>query len=249
MEKSQIIEGLREFGLSMNEAKSYLALAKLGNATTGQIAKEARIHNSKSYEALNSLLGKGFTSYQIKGKIKVFYALEPAVLGEKLLEREKKIKNSISELKKIYTSSPVKQGIYAYEKVEGVKSIFKHLLSVMHADSECLILAGRSLNLKMEGFLIDFHRKRVKKGVKAKIIHCLPNLEYGMLREQLGLTKVRYVEEYIPASINIYGEYVGIMASADEPVGVLIRSKEISDSFREYFRIVWKNALSPNKVK
>ena len=171
------------------------------------------------------------------------------MLGEKLLEREKKIKNSISELKKIYTSSPVKQGIYAYEKVEGVKSIFKHLLSVMHADSECLILAGRSLNLKMEGFLIDFHRKRVKKGVKAKIIHCLPNLEYGMLREQLGLTKVRYVEEYIPASINIYGEYVGIMASADEPVGVLIRSKEISDSFREYFRIVWKNALPPNKVK
>ncbi|GEM_PF-202064 len=249
MEMRQILDALHDFGLSANEAKSYLALTKLNMATTGDVAKEAQIHNSKSHEALHSLVTKGLASYQIRGKMKIFFALDPEILIEKTEEKEKKLRDSVTELKKFKTQQPLKQGIYAYEKIEGIKTIFRNFLREMQPDSEYLVLAGRALNLKLEGFLLDFHKKRAEKGVKTKIVHCLANWEYAQLREKIKSTEVRYVQEYNPASINIYKDYVGIIASAEEPMGVIIKSKEIADSFREYFKIIWKNAQPSKQVR
>lgn len=242
MDERHIIEALGETGLSLNEAKSYLALTRLGHATTGQVAARAQIHNSKSHEALQSLANKGLASYRIKGKTKTFHALEPWIITEKFRDKEKQIAGCVAELKRIRVNEPTRQGIFAYEKIEGIKTIFRQFLGEMDKDGEYLVLAGRPLNVKLEGFLLDFQKKRSRKGVKTKIVNSEANFEYAKLREKLRHTKVRYVTENFPASINIYSDYVAIVAAAQEPMGVLIKSEEIAASFRDYFKIIWKNA-------
>ena len=50
----------------------------------------------------------------------------------------------------------------------------------------------------------------------------------------------KFTEHPIPSSVNIYGNKVFIIAWAEDPVGFLIQSKEISQTFEELFEDIWK---------
>ncbi len=45
-----------------------------------------------------------------------------------------------------------------------------------------------------------------------------------------------------PAAINIYKDYTIIAILNQEPITFLIKNKETAESFKEYFRVMWKNA-------
>jgi hypothetical protein len=66
----------------------------------------------------------------------------------------------------------------------------------------------------------------------------------GKKRENWKLTKVRYLNETTknPIRIDIYLNYVDIAIDAIAPFVISIKSKEISDSFRNYFEALWKQA-------
>ena len=88
---------LTEIGLTKGQAKVYLALISLGQSSTGQIVKEAKVARSKVYEMLDKLIEKGLVNYVIKENTKYFDASNPSqiskYLKEKKLELIKKRKN------------------------------------------------------------------------------------------------------------------------------------------------------------
>ena len=45
-----------------------------------------------------------------------------------------------------------------------------------------------------------------------------------------------------PAATNIYGNKVAIINWTENPLAILINNKEIADSYRKYFEILWKSA-------
>ncbi len=55
-----LIESLRQLGLSHYEARSYLSLLNLGRGNGYSVSKHANIPSSKIYQVLNSLVEKGF---------------------------------------------------------------------------------------------------------------------------------------------------------------------------------------------
>ena len=63
---------------------------------------------------------------------------------------------------------------------------------------------------------------------------------------KFGLTNTKYIpDEYnIPISTVIYGNKVWIMlpAGKHDQVSILIESKNIADSYRNYFKLLWKIA-------
>ena len=42
-----------------------------------------------------------------------------------------------------------------------------------------------------------------------------------------------------PMAINIYGDKTAIIHWAEKPVTVVIKSKEITDGYKNYFEILW----------
>jgi hypothetical protein len=77
-----------------------------------------------------------------------------------------------------------------------------------------------------------------------KAIYSKDSLDRAEEVKKLKMTEVRILpKEYMtPTHISIVGDKVGIILWSEQPLGILIESKEIADSFRNYFALLWKIA-------
>jgi len=241
---------LEEIGLTKTEIKIYLALLKLGQTTTTQIVREAEIHASKVYEFLDKLIQKGLVSYVVKSNKKYFSATEPDFLKEFLNEKQNKIKEQEEEIEKILPELKAikKSGedlIHSeiYEGLKGAKSVYGKILSTLkESETQYIIGAPKIANEVIEGFLLDWHKKRIKKGIKCKYIYDSNARSYGKVRAEMPLTKVRYLPKNItsPMWIEIFGDYVLIgHIKKRNAILFLIHDQEIAAGYLDYFHLIW----------
>jgi sugar-specific transcriptional regulator TrmB len=244
---------LEEIGLTKTEIKIYLTLLKLGQTTTTQIVRKAEIHASKVYEFLDKLIQKGLVSYVIKSNKKYFTASDPDLLKEFLKEKQNKIREQESEIEKVIPElKDIKKSgddiiqSEIYEGLRGIKSVYEKILSLLQkGETQYIIGAPRIGNELIEGFLLDWHKKRIKKEIKCKYIYDSNVRDYGKIREQLPLTEVKYLPKNIvsPMWIEIFGDYVIIgHIKGRNAILFLIHDKEIAKGYLDYFGLIWKIA-------
>lgn len=239
-----------KLGLSKGEAKVYSALLKLGEATITPISSEAQVTKSKIYDILEKLIKKGLVGYNIKQDAKHFFANDPRKIIDFLEIKEEEIKKNKKAIEDLMPSL-LKQRDEAtqdriaeiYQGYNGMKTVREELMLTYKKGEDFLVLgAPKIANEKWEGWLLGFHKERIKRGVGMKIIYNHDAKEYGKVRTKMKLTEVRYFQEGInaPNWIDVFPEAVMITVIVGEPISFLIRNKEIAKSFRAYFDIMWK---------
>ncbi len=242
---------LEEIGLTKTEIRIYLTLLKLGQSTTTNIIRQSEINASKVYEFLDKLIKKGLVSYVIQSNKKYFSAADPKGLKEFLNEKEEKIKEQKEEIDKIlpelYSFRNEKNEIIkseTYEGLKGLKSIYEKILNTLKkGETQYIIGAPRIGNELLEGFVLSWHKKRTKKGINCKYIYDSNVRDYGLLREKMKLTQVKYMPNNIssPIWIEIFGEYVMIgHLKKHNAILFLIQDKEIAKGYLDYFNLIWK---------
>ena len=105
-----------------------------------------------------------------------------------------------------------------------------------------MIGAPRIANELIEGFLLEWHRRRVKKGIKCRYIYDSNVRDYGREREKMPLTSVRYLSKNIvsPMWIEIFGDYVMTgHIKGRNVILFLIYDKEIAHGYMDYFNLIW----------
>lgn len=242
---------LEEIGLTKTEIKIYLSLLKLGQSTTTNIVRDSKIHASKVYEFLDKLIQKGLVSYVIKSNKRFFTATDPKHLKEFLREKQRKIKEQEDKINNLipYLNSIKKEGedtikSEIYEGLRGIKSVYQKILTELSkGETQYILGAPKIANDKLEGFILDWHKKRIKKGIKCKYIYDSNVRDYGSIREKMPLTEVRYLPNNIvsPMWIEIFGGYVIIgHIKGNNAVLFLIQDKEIAKGYLDYFNLIWK---------
>ncbi|MCK4590004.1 MAG: hypothetical protein KAT77_06170 [Nanoarchaeota archaeon] len=245
---------LGEIGLTKTEIKIYLTLLKLGQSTTTNIIKKAGIHASKVYEFLDRLIQKGLVSYVIKANKKYFQATEPEALIEFIKEKrrkldgqEKEIKGLLPELAELQKEAK-KERVEAniYEGLKGIKSVYEKILKTLKpGQRQYIIGAPRIANEKVEGFLLDWHKRRIKKGIKCKYIYDANVKDYGKIREKMKFTEVKYLPPKMisPVWIEIFEDHIATgYISKETTMFFLIKNKEIAKTYLDYFSLMWKIA-------
>ena len=238
------------FSWPFRTSHSAFASLSIGQTTTTRIIKNSLINPSKVYEFLNRLIQKGLVSYVIKSNKKYFSATDPELLKEILNEKENKIKDQgkeieslIPRLKAIKKSSEDTIQSEIYEGLRGEKSIYEKILSTLKkGETQYIIGAPRIGNELIEGFLLDWHNKRIKKGIKCKYIYDSDARAYGKVREKMLLTEVKYLPSRIssPMWIEIFKDNVVIgHIKGRNAVLFLIKDKEIAKGYLDYFNIIW----------
>jgi len=237
---------LKEVGLTNNEISVYKALLQLGSITAGPLTKKAGIHRSRVYEALNRLIDKGLVSHKTKANRKYFQAQNPETLLNILDERKQKLKRIIPDLLLLQQELPEKQEANVFEGYKGLKSVFDNAINQMKRGDEILVFGARSgQDISSEtwnAFFSNFNKRRIKKGIKYKIIFN-PDLRNSKVVKEFSkskLTQVKFISQKTPAGINVHGDNVAIIVWKKQPYAFLITSKEVSDSFREFFRVLWR---------
>jgi len=237
-------ELLKELGLPKNETKIYFTLLRLGSASAGKITKESGIHRRNVYDSIERLMKKGLVGFIVKDKTKHFEAVDPYRFldmiqeeKEKIERKEKNISSMLSDLLALKNISKSDKSVIVLTGVKGIKSVLE---DVIRTKQENLVLGAHRPPAPIKNYLENFHRKRIRMGIKEKLIFNKNDNERAKKLSKMPHTKIRYLTKDYEGnvSVNIYGDKVAILMWSD-PMAILIESKDIAKSFREYFNLLW----------
>jgi sugar-specific transcriptional regulator TrmB len=228
------MEELKQAGLTDNESKVYLALIDLGPSLAGQISRKSGLHRRTVYDTTEMLIKKGLIGYILKNNRRLFQASNPDRLMEIIKEKENIISPLIASLQEKYGKTKEKEETNFYKGKEGLKTVFEDQLKA----KEVLILganekAGEILNFYMHWY----NNMRKKNKINARVI--THSRDFKMPMADIRYFPDKYAN---PVAINIYGDKTAIILWANEPLVILIKNKEISDGYRNYFELLWNIA-------
>jgi HTH-type transcriptional regulator, sugar sensing transcriptional regulator len=229
-------ETLKEVGLQDGEITLYLALLKLSDATATEIAQHTGVHRSHIYDLIEKLKEKGLVSFVIKNNVKYFTASHPSKLMDYIKEKEEKVAKIIPSLLDLSKGKKENIKVEIYKGKEGVKTILNDILR----EGQDYFLFG---NLKFEELMPIYIEQFVKKADKKKITE-KAILEVGTKIIPTKRHEYRYIsKEYLfPNATCVYGDKVATFIWQEPYYVILTESKDISQSHKTHFNLIWKIA-------
>jgi len=242
---------LEEIGLTDSEIKVYLALLKLGQTTAGPIVDEAKVTRSKIYDILERLKNKGLVGYITKESTKYFSAADPHNILHYLEKKEEEIQEEKESVKKIlpqlllqYTTGEEKKIAEIFVGMKGMENAFNVLVNEFDSKETYYAFgAGKGEDVeKIQLFFDRLHKKRIEEKVRSYIIFNETSRGLFKSQKRSRLVEAKYLIQSTPTAINIYKDYTIIAILTKEPITLLIKNREASDSFKDYFKVMWKLA-------
>jgi sugar-specific transcriptional regulator TrmB len=241
---------LKNFGLSEKEIAVYLALIELGPSSVREISVKSKVNRGTTYDILKALIALGVVSYYNKESKQFFIAEEPEKLLSAIDQKKEdlqEVRESISEnlplIKILFEKQGGKPVVKFYEGSKGVRQIFEDVLDEVSSAADksyCLYSSATAEHRKnVYGAMPDFSEKRIKKGIKVKIISLGEGGQLAGMDERkqmpIGKTDLKATHEIIYA-----GKVAHIsIGSNGEPVGVVIQNEEIYQMQKLIFEFNW----------
>ena len=239
---------LKNLGLSEAESTVYLAALELGKALPKHLADKAGVKRPTLYELLPNMLEQGLLSETIIGKRRYFVAEDPQVLMEKKQAEMEHLEKLIPELRILLATSTTRPKIIFYEGVEGAKKIY---LDNLRERKPTLNFIGlENINPKIDEYAQHYYiPRRIKYGITIDILisGSIKSPYMYLKTDPYALRKVKTIDGKkfsIPLDAYIYGDNVSfsLWRKDSEPIGLIIRSKEITTTMRSLFNFIWEKA-------
>ncbi len=232
----EVYEKLQQAGLTGNEAKVYLELLKKGELSANQIAKNIGMDRTLAYTVLNHLIEKGQVNYTFKKNKKIFSCSNPESLLNPIKSKEILIVDLIKELKIIKPEKAAKTEINVYEGKEGIRTLMRDIVKA----KQFLAFGGtgRAYDLLYEMPAIAKQLEKTKASAKVIIGKEYKGHEFIKYKN----IKVKSIEIKSEATTSIFGDCVSIHLIKDKPIVIIIKNKDIADSYRNYFNHMWKKS-------
>jgi len=238
---------LKELGLSDNEASTYITLLRLGSATPSELSQKTNIHRINLYDLLLRLQEKGLVSYSIVGKRKTYEATEPKRLIDLIEEKRKTLQEAIPELEAQRALAKLPQEAIILKDKTGIKNI---LIEITKAKTEILVFAsGWGFRQTFPEYYDVWHQRlRENKKVMQTVIS---SKFLGQDKEDSDVYNMRYLpSQFIfPSTTAIFNDKVFMIMWSKQPIGILIRGKEISESYKQYFKLLWETSKTREQIE
>lgn len=243
-------ELLESIGLTPGESKVYLALLKLGNTTTGPLAKESGVSASKVYKILDRLMTKGLAGYILQGKTKYFNAVEPHRILEYLDQQEETLKQKKQTVKELIPQLELERTMgqqanaTLFQGFKAVTNVISNIIDELTTGEAYYVLGATYGNTPgLRPFFYKHHQRRIDKGVK---VNLLANYETkGNLEETTKqLSEIRYLPQQFVSNMTFYfyQQKVLIVLFTKQPTAFMIKGEDAVESFRAYFETFWTTA-------
>lgn len=242
------LKKLEKLGLNKNEVRVYSALIKRGISTTGPLIKELGISSSRIYASLQDLIKRGLVTYFVKNNVNHYQAENPKYFLKMVDELKTELKQVVQDLDKLKEYKEEKEYSVLFEGFNGFKQAFELILNECTKDDELLTVGFSPPEYAfttLRNYLRKTDRERYKKKIPMKIIFDIKMKNtIGKDREKEPFTRVKYLPKgYItPAAMSIFKDYVIQWVWKEKPVIFVIKSKEVNESFRNYFKLLWDTA-------
>lgn len=233
-------EQLQKAGLSPNEAKCYLSLLKIGSASANEVSRKSGVHRVSVYDALRGLREKGLVSQITKANKLLFEAGNPEKIIEIIQTKEEQLaeaKKIVPELLINFKMAKEKQEIHSFKGLTGIKNILKEMLN---SKTEILDFGAEyKIKENLPYYYPKWDKERVKRKIKMRIV---ANIK--IKPTIISLTTIKYVPSEFNSSVStyIFDGKVALIMWVENPMGILIEHNSVYESYKNYFKYLWKTA-------
>ncbi len=244
------LQNLSKIGLTKGEIKVYEALLEIGECTKTALAKKSGISPSNIYDVTNRLLQKGLISKVEKNGIAHFSPANPNHIFNYLDQKQNEIQNEKDFVQQIlptlllkFNQAKEKVNVEVFQGWNGMKTIFDDLINECSKKDNCYVFgASKGESRQADIFFPKYSKKRAKKGIITYIIFNeeLRNTKRIESFKQSPKYKIRFLQQTTPAEIMLYKNKACIIILTKQPLVIRITSKEVTDSFKQYFDVMWK---------
>ena len=236
------VQVLKEIGLTESQIAVYISLLKLGLTKSGNVIKSTRLAGSVVYRALDELIQQGLVNFVIKSKTKYFSATDPKNILRLWEDKKNKLSSLIPELEALDSNSDL-QETKMYIGWKGIQTAFNSIFEILPKNSEYLAFAlGANKNEpdSVKIFFKNFHLKRIEMKYKVKLIVNKSDKNVFETRfKNVKNWQIKYVNNFAPRGIGVYGDTVLIASFERTPIAVMISSKQVANTFRFMFNSIW----------
>lgn len=241
---------LQTLDLSPAERAAYETLITHGAMAPPQLAETANLTRVNGYAALRGLAQKGLAKEKDVNKKRVYAPEPPTKLQELARQKAETAKASqesidaiIPTLMNQFNLVSEQPGITHYEGLAGIIKIYEDSLrNPKHTES--MVMRSIYDSQDVWPYLEKYLRRRAKLGIKNRTLS--PPIDYRsgqrdkeLLRESRFLPKDKFS---LPTEISIYGDKVSMVSLKKDLIGTVIQSKDVADTFRLIFELLWSQA-------
>lgn len=235
---------LMKVGLTDKEAKIYLALLSMHEATVSDIARKSRVKRPTAYLALGALEERGLVTHVERRSVLHFRALNPYLLAETQRERCREIERILPDLVSLSATADPRPQMSVFEGPAGLRQMMEDTLS---AQGE--ILCWANMSVITTTVFADYWKTYIRKRVARKIpVRCVFTLDpVGLEFKRRAREELREVylvpRDLFPFKneINIYDDKLSIISHQDL-IGVVIQNRNIADGQRAIFNLAFEYA-------
>jgi sugar-specific transcriptional regulator TrmB len=237
---NEIIASLAHIGLSNKEAKIYLALLKLSEASVSDIADEAGIKRPTTYIILDELRKKGLVIKIPHAKKALFQAKTPDELYEQTVSNINRFEKILPKLRSVNPSKKNIKTLY-YEGLRGMKEALLYKLEELKGTTNDGFWAKNDGTITKP--MMDlFHRWNISRE-KNNILITGVTPEHDSTTEFFEKYKqfhkvIRVPQEDYDSdiSIEVTDKFVRII-DPHELKAIIIENKRISDTLKQIFKL------------
>jgi sugar-specific transcriptional regulator TrmB len=235
---------LKQCGLTDKQAKTYIALLKLGSSTIAPVSRLSGVKRTSIYNFIDDLVELGIVGKVKKGLRWYYHAESPNKLLAIQKARYSALEEALPALNRLYTKRGVPPLVSYFEGPNEVRQI---VAEELECSKEALYIWPASDSVPALGgvrYLTEMDRKRIRCGVAVRSIHFRDkqvNLATGSSGKRY-LREVRFAPKGVDLEMGV-GIYdtgrVGFFSSGGESFGTLIQSGELARLMRVLFEYFW----------
>jgi sugar-specific transcriptional regulator TrmB len=261
----EAVETLISLGLTVLQAKVYVALAKLGTATSHSTAKEAKVASQDVYRVLSELQETGLVE-KIIAKPNMYHAMPLSKGLSMLLSRRKKQTKQLEKTANLI-SKEFDSALHAVEKTEiGSFVLIQKEEPIKSKALELLDTAQISLDLMhdtrdtaMYSEFYDISRKLAAREVKVRDLVSKSNQNLQVTRAFIAVIQkhpafhVKYLEAPTPAKLIIKDNREVLISTTIKP-NILLQTFLWSDNpilvqiIQQWFSNIWEKSVQEDFI-
>ncbi len=241
---SSMLSWLLSTGLNEQRAKIYLVVLSMGEASARKIADNLGLRRTAIYDNLKFLEERDYITVIKRGKRKFFIPLHPKELYKKVANQKQQLKDLLPDFLAHYADNTKQPFVQLFSGKYAAREVYEDILE--NTKDEYIYISPPQLTLQTidKVYIKKWIERRVKKGIKARALRMnseKSRLDNLFLEEKKYLRQIRYLPSYIDlkATIYIYKNNIGVIATAREGVAFIIQSPDLSYSLKQVFEFLW----------
>lgn len=241
--KKELSAVLAAAGLSQKQARVYVALLSLGEATAQELAKEAGIKRPTAYVIIEELKEKQLVFEAKAGLKTVFIAEQPRTLLERVSQAAADFSRLLPELESLQVAPQTKPRIVYLDGPDGFKKIWRLLF--MSGQKEYLIMTDpqEMLGFVRKRYITDtIIKQKVALGIKSRQLVAFSEYAKEIVRKDKMENRISKIIPHtykLPYTTIIFGDTVAFISPAGENVMMVAQSPGFAKTQRAVFELLW----------